>query len=212
MADRVNLLFRIMGEPILPRSRLLVALLVLPLGLALTAPLWHMHFLAPQYPQGLDLYIYAHTVEGDVAEINTLNHYIGMRTLDRSSMSELDWIPFAIGALLLLCLRVAAIGDLRSLVDLAVLFGYFSLFSLARFAYKLYVFGHDLDPKAPFEVEPFTPAILGTKQIAQFTTTSLPAGGSYWVALFAVGLAVALVWNALALWRRSASAQTVRTG
>jgi len=203
MASRVERLFRLMGEPLVTRSRVLLGLLVVPLALAFTAPLWQMHFVAPQYPDGLELYIYAYTVEGDVAEINTLNHYIGMHSIDRAALSDLDWIPFAIGALILLCLRVAAIGDMRSLVDLTVLFLYFSLFSLARFAYKLYVFGHDLDPKAPFNVDPFTPAILGTKEIAQFTTTSLPDGGSYWMGLFAAGLLAALAWNAASLWRRA---------
>jgi len=82
-------------------------------------------------------------------------------------------------------------------------FVYFSIFSLARSAYKLYVFGHDLDPKAPFAIEPFTPAILGTRVIAQLTTTSLPAAGSSRLGLFAVGLLATLVWNGVRLWRRS---------
>ena len=40
-------------------------------------------------------------------------------------------------------------SELRSLIDLCVSFGYFSVFSMARFVYRLYVFGHDLDPRAP---------------------------------------------------------------
>ena len=66
---------------------------------------------------------------------------------------------------------------------------------MARFAYKLYVFGHNLDPTAPFEVEPFTPAILGTKTIANFTVTSLPHLGTVWLALFGTGLLVLVVAN-----------------
>jgi len=184
-----------LGEPLLPRSRVVLALSVVALALTFTAPLWSMDFAAPQYPQGLSLSIFAHTVTGDLQEINTLNHYIGMHRIDRAELSDLDWIPFGIGMLAILCLRVAAIGDLRSLVDLSVLFLYFSAFSGARFVYKLYVFGHDLDPKAPFEVDPFTPAILGTKQIANFTTTSLPALGSLWLVLFGVCLGATLLWN-----------------
>jgi len=195
---------RALGEPLVQSSRLLLALLVLPLGLAFTAPLWRMDFGAPQYPQGLHLRISAHTVEGDINEINTLNHYIGMHRIDRAELSDLDWIPFGLGALALLCLRVAAIGDLRSLVDLCVLFVYFSGFSFARFVYKLYVFGHSLDPMAAISVDPFTPAILGTKQIANFTTTSLPGLGSVWLLLVAVGLAAVFGWN---LWVRLGSAE-----
>jgi hypothetical protein len=193
-----------LGEPLGGRIRIGLAVLVLPLLLSFTGPLWVMQMEAPQYPQGLRLEILPYTVRGDVTEVNTLNHYIGMATIDRAALTDLDWIPFAVGALALLVLRVAAIGDRRSLVDLFVLFAYFSAFSMARFAFKLYVFGHDLDPTAPFDVEPFTPAILGTKQIANFTVTSLPAAGTFWLALFGTGL---LVLTALSLRRAATSAE-----
>lgn len=203
MSERFQIFDRILDGPLVTRSRLLLAALVLPLALSLSAPLWVMYFAAPQYPDGLSLEIFAHTVEGDVQEINTLNHYIGMTRIDRASLSDLDWIPFGIGLLILLVLRVAAIGDVRALIDLSVLFLYFSAFSFARFVYKLYVFGHDLDPKAAITMEPFMPGVLGTKQIANFTTTSLPAGGSVWLGLFGLGLAAALCWNLSARWREA---------
>lgn len=182
-------------EPIDGRARVLIALLVIPLGLSFTQPLWNIHMVAPQYPRGLDLDIYAHTIEGDINEINTLNHYIGMARIDRAELSDLDWIPFALGALILLALRVAAVGDLRALLDLTVLLTYFSIFSVGRFYYKLYVFGHNLDPRAPFTVEPFTPALLGTQQIANFTTTSLPRGATWLIGVFAVGLFALTAWQ-----------------
>jgi hypothetical protein len=178
-----------------PGTRRALLVLVVPLALGFSAPLWHLHMKAPQYPQGLDLEIYAYTVAGDVAEVNTLNHYIGMAKIDRAALSDLDWIPFALGALALLALRVAAVGDLRSLIDLLVLFGYFSAFSMARFYYKLYVFGHNLNPTAPFKMEAFTPPVLGTKQIANFTATSFPGGGTFWIGIFALGLVVLLGLN-----------------
>jgi hypothetical protein len=186
---------RILDEPIRGRVRVLLLVLLVPLGLTFALPLWRIHLQAPQYPAGLDLLIYTHTVSGDVQEVNTLNHYIGMHAIDRASLSDLDWIPFAVGFLMLLTLRAAAIGDNRGLVDLVVLFAYFSVFSMARFAYKLYVFGHDLDPKAPFTVDPFMPALLGSKQIANFTTTSLPEPASFMLVAFGAGTLVALVWS-----------------
>jgi len=195
MDHAIERFYRFLGRPLVFRSRVFLGLLVVPLALAATAPLWRIRLEAPQYPQGLELRIYAHTVDGDLQEVNTLNHYIGMRRIDRATLSDLDWIPFALGALALLTLRVASIGDLRSLVDLCALFAYFSAFSFARFAYQLWVFGHHLDPKAPFRVEPFTPALLGTRQIANFTTTALPGLGTLWIGLFALGLAAALAWN-----------------
>ncbi len=195
--------YRFVRRSLIFRSRVILGLSVIPLAMSFSAPLWNIHMLAPQYPQGLDLRIFAHTIEGDIEEVNTLNHYIGMRRIDRVALTDLDWIPFAIGALVLFTLRVASIGNVRSLIDLAVLFLYFSVFSLGRFAYTLYVFGHDLDPMAPFTVEPFTPAIFGSKQIANFTTTSLPGAGSAWIGVFAAILFGVLVWNLLAFRRGS---------
>ena len=63
----------------------------------------------------------------------------------------------------------------------------------ARFAYRLYTFGHHLDPAAPFKVEPFTPAILGTKQIANFTTHSLPRAGTYLLCAYGLLLATLVI-------------------
>ena len=179
-------------EPI-GRRRWLLLLLLVPLLLALTAPIWQMRFFAPQYPDGLELVIFPYTVSGDVQEVNTLNHYIGMAAIDRAALSDLDFLPFAIGAFSLLLLRVVAIGDVRSLLDLVALYAYFGIFAFARFAYTLYVFGHDLDPKAPFHVEPFTPTLLGTGTIANFTITSLPARGSFYLAAVGGALVAILV-------------------
>jgi hypothetical protein len=195
MRSAIDRFYQNLARPLHFPSRIALGLLVLPLAGAFLAPLWNIHMVAPQYPQGLDLDIYAYTVEGDIQEVNTLNHYIGMARIDRASLTDLDWIPFALGALIVLTLRVASIGDKRSLVDLFVLFAYFSVFSLGRFYLKLYVFGHNLDPEAPFDVEPFMPAVLGTKQIANFTTSAWPRLGTIWVGLYGLGLFLMLAWN-----------------
>jgi hypothetical protein len=184
------------AEPLDDRSRWLLLLLLAPLFLALIAPIWQMRFLAPQYPDGLELVIFPYTVTGDVQEVNTLNHYIGMASIDRAALSDLDFLPFAIGAFALLLLRVVALGDMRSLLDLTALYTYFGAFAFARFAYTLYVFGHNLDPRAPFHVEPFTPTVLGTGTIANFTITSLPARGSFYLAGVGAALVAILVVTA----------------
>ena len=67
------------------RMRLLAVLAAL-VGLgALILPLWEVRLGAPQYPEGLGLRIYAHTVTGikpnDLNNINGLNHYIGMKAI-----------------------------------------------------------------------------------------------------------------------------------
>jgi hypothetical protein len=207
--------YEFLDRPLFGWGRLALAALVIPLVLAFTAPLWKISMKAPQYPKGLSMEIYAHKLEGghegrDIQEINTLNHYIGMHKIDRAELSELDWIPLGLLVLVLLTLRCAAIGNVRALVDLMVVAGFVATYSLGRFVYKLYVFGHNLDPKAPLKVEPFTPAIFGEKQIANFTTWSYPQLGSYYIAIFLAGLAAITTWHLLA--GRVAFVRSLRQG
>ncbi len=195
--------FAFLDRPLYGWARVTLLVLVIPLALSFTQPLWRISLRAPQYPAGLWMEIYTHKVEGgkdgqDIKEINTLNHYIGMHKIDRGELSDLDWIPFAVGLLFVLALRCAAIGNIRALIDLAVLTGYVTVFAFGRFIYKLYVFGHNLDPSAPIKVDPFTPAILGTKQVANFTTTSMPQLGSLLVGIFGTGVFVLLAWHLIA--------------
>jgi copper chaperone NosL len=203
MKDSVARFYAFLDRPLFPMARLALVVLVIPLVLAFSQPLWRISMKAPQYPKGLSMDIYTYKVEGghegrDVKEINTLNHYIGMKTIDRNELTDLDWIPFALGLLLILTLRCAAIGNVRALVDLLVIAGYVSVFAFGRFIYKLYVYGHNLDPEAPFKVKPFTPAILGSKQVANFTTSSWPQLGSILMGVFVVGIAGITAWHLIA--------------
>lgn len=202
MSATMNRFYEVLGRPIQFWTRWLLALAVVPLVLGAFVPLWQIHFMAPQYPKGLDLYVRSYTIEGgnkgiDLPEINTLNHYVGMKKLDPADFADLDFIPFAIGALALLALRVAAIGDVRSLVDLAVLTGYFGAFSLGRFAYMLYRYGHDLDPRAAITMQAFMPPILGTKEMGNFTVSSFPTLGTYLIGIFATIVMGLTLWHLL---------------
>jgi len=132
-----------------------------------------------------------------------------MHKIERGELTDLDWIPFAIGALALVTLRVAVIGDVRSLMDLAALTFYFSIFSAGRFAFKFYTYGHNLDPHAPIHMDPFTPAILGTKQIANFTTSSFPREDTYLIAVFASTVMLLTLWNLRSVVRPASRAVAV---
>jgi hypothetical protein len=197
LVDRFQLF---LDEPIRFESRALLALMVVPLVLSFTQPLWRISMEAPQYPQGLYMDVYAYKLDAghdghDIDEINSLNHYIGMHPIEQSEFADLDWIPFALGLMVILTLRVAAVGDVRSLVDLSVLLSYIGAFSFARFVYKLYVFGHDLDPTAPVNIDPFMPAVLGSKQVANFTTHSWPRWGTAFMAVYAAGVLGVTAWH-----------------
>lgn len=181
--------YSFLDQPIVGWARVVIALAVIPLALAFTQPLWRISMEAPQYPDGLEMSIYSYKLVGgdhghDISEINELNHYIGMHKITRQELKDLDWLPFALGLLILVALRTAAIGNVRTLIDLAVLSSYVLLVAFGRFIYTLYRFGHDLDPHAPIHLAPFTPVIIGTRQIANFTTQSVPSWGSALVGLF----------------------------
>lgn len=198
-----NRFYAFLAQPLEPSARILIFMLVAPLLLSFSLPLWRISMSAPQYPGGLTLDIYAYKIEGGndgqhLQEINTLNHYIGMRSLDRAALSDLDWIPFALGALAIFALRTAAIANVSGLIDLVVITAYVSLFAFGRFVYTLYVFGHNLDPQAPVKVPGFMPAVLGSKQIANFTTHSFPQLGSGLLACFALGIGGVLLWQLVA--------------
>jgi copper chaperone NosL len=183
-------------------SRVLVFLAALALIPTFVIPLWHMTFIAQQYPEGLDLYVYSHDLVGgnkgnDLTEINVLNHYIGMAELRPTDFSELKWIPLVIGLIGVLTLRAATIGNVRAVVDVIVISLYFGGFSMWTFWYKMQYYGANLDPRASVQVEPFMPPIFGYKQVGQFDVWSYPALGSYLFLAFGVLLvgAVLLSWR-----------------
>jgi copper chaperone NosL len=219
MKQPLQKFYDFLDRPLFMSARLVLALSVIPLAFAISQPLWKISMQAPQYPDGLWMEIYPYKLEAGndgqhLAEINNLNHYIGMQTIDRTTLSDLDWIPFALGGLVLLTLRVAAIGNVRSLLDLSVITTYVSLFAFGRFAYTLYTFGHNLDPRAPMNVPGFMPPLLGTKQIANFTTHSMPRLGSLLLGVFVALLIGMTLWHLIAGRRQAAraEAEAARTG
>lgn len=187
-------------RPLSLPSRIAILIGVVALIPVLFFPLWHMTFRSNQYPDGLSLHIYASQLEGgktpqrdDLREINALNHYIGMRPLLESDFSEFSWLPFAIGGLGLLALRAMVVGKMSSLIDVFVLFLYFGLYSFWSFYHRLYLYGHNLDPTAAIKVQPFTPPLLGTQVVGNFTVNSYPGEASYALVAFAVLLAAAIL-------------------
>ena len=183
-----------LATPLTGRSRLLVLLAALALIPALVLPLWHMVFIAQQYPDGLDLFIHSGSLVGgdggnDLTEINVLNHYIGMAELRNEDFTEFKWIPLIVGLIGVIGLRAAAIGTLGSVLDIMVMSIYFGLFSVWSFYHKLYVYGHNLDPKAAVKVDPFTPPVFGHRMVGQFEVWSYPSAGTWFLAAFGLLLA-----------------------
>ena len=191
--------FVFLHKPLNLTSRLLLLAAAAAIAAALFFPLWKLHLVAPQYGDGLDLYIYCYKIQGGglngqhLAEINNLNHYIGMHPLEQADFHEMRWMPFVFGLIILLILRAAVFGQMGNLVDLFALYAYFGVFSIGSFYYRLYTYGHDLDPHAPMRIQPFTPLLIGVKKIANFTEYSFPQTGAY-LLIFSVVLIFIAGW------------------
>jgi len=168
-------------------SRLLVGAAALLLLLLYVLPLWHVRLVAPQYPEGLGMHIHIASVQGatetDLTNINNLNHYIGMKPIQEADFMEMRWMPFVFGLIILMTLRSIVFGEMSNVVDLFAVYSYFGAFSIASFWYRLYEYGHKLDPRAPMHIKPFTPRLIGVEQIANFREASYPMAGAYLLCL-----------------------------
>ncbi|HJS47696.1 MAG TPA: hypothetical protein VJ773_06910 [Gemmatimonadales bacterium] len=182
------------------RSRALVVLAVLLIGVAYVRPLWHIALEAPQYPEGLGMYIWADRITGekpqDLNSINGLNHYIGMKAIVPESIPELRWMPFLLGGLAAFGLLAAATGSRKVLLAWVVLFALLSMAGLADFWKWGYQYGHQLDPTAAIRIPgmAYQPPVVGSKQLLNFRATSWPAlGGLALMASLALGTAALLL-------------------
>jgi copper chaperone NosL len=172
------------------RRQLLLAAAALTLA-AVFLPLWGMTLVSTQYPEGLRMIVFAGRIVGDIAELNALNHYVGMIPISDAFFSELRLLPLGFAVVAAAC---AAAGFLRrrwvAAAPLALMVGLAAggFWTMQR---RLYQFGHDLDPMAAIQIDPFTPPMLGDNQIAQFATYAYFDWGT--ILPLVAGVLVALV-------------------
>jgi copper chaperone NosL len=191
--------------PLRRSSRIAVAVASLALLLLYLTPLWHVGLKAPQYPEGLGMYIWVNKITGekpqDLNSINGLNHYIGMKQILPESFPELRVMPLAVAAAVVGGLLVALIARRKLLYAWTVLFAAGALAGLADFWKWGYRYGHQLDPRAAIKIPgmSYQPPLLGSKQLLNFHATSWPALGG-WIAILVLALLVAL---AVREWREA---------
>lgn len=178
------------------RSRILIALsAVLLIGMYVT-PIWRVFLDAPQYPEGIGMQIWINTVKGakenDLDNINNLNHYIGMKRIVPDAIPELKLMPIIVGVLIAGGLGAAAMGRRRVAQVWVGAFLVIALAGLVDFYKWEYDYGHDLDMENAIIKVPgmtYQPPLIGSKQLLNFTATSIPGAGGY-AAMIALGLAV----------------------
>lgn len=185
------------------QARILIVIAALSIIPAIVLPIWTVTLVAPQYPKGIKMYIYANklteynpelNLTNDTPKIiNALNHYIGMHEIRPDEFKEFKWLPFTIIAFSVLALLSAIVGRWHFATIGWILFILFGVFMLGDFYRWLYEYGHNLNPQAAIKMDPFTPNIIGVKQIANFKVISLPGSGAILMG-FAAILGPIIVW------------------
>jgi copper chaperone NosL len=161
---------------------------------ALAFPLWGFAMAAPQYPdETLHLQIVRTGIVGDVQEVSTLQHFIGVRF--PTELPELRWATGAIvafAALLLFsaCVGAGPIGHFYRVLC-AVALVTFLVVSAVVVQMRLYQVGHHRDPNAPLRgMRNFTPPLVGPVRVGNFTVWSFPhIGGVLLVAAAVLSIA-----------------------
>lgn len=190
-----------------PRSRvlrwlpglLLIAASLLLIG-SIAFPYWGMILEAPQYPGGLKMRLFVNYITGDedtrldeVREIDSLNHYIGMKSMyDAAPIERAIAIPAMIA--MIIGLGIVAFLRRRWLWLLALPAVGFPLVYLADLGLWMRYYGQSLDPYAPLSssIQPFVPPVLGESVIGQFKTVAYVDTGWYMAAAASLLVLVAL--------------------
>lgn len=153
-------------------------------------PIWSVSLEAPNYPkeafpQGIPVFFHFDGYSGEVHEMNTINHYVGMDPMWIGGTIERE-----IGIYALLTLSLGMIYfmayNAKILNYIMLVPASLPLLFIADYSYWLYWFGHNLHDWGAFKIKPFMPTVFGDGKIAQFTTHSYPTIGFYLIV--AIGL------------------------
>ncbi len=150
----------------------------------MSLPIWYVALEAPNYPktafpEGIPVWFHVDGFSGDIHEMNTINHYVGMYPLEAGARLERAAGPFImLGISLLMILFIACHTKWSTWLLLpSALFppGFF-----AFYAGWMYWFGHNMQDWGAFKIKAFMPTALGVGHVAHFTTKSFPSIG-FWV-------------------------------
>lgn len=181
--------------------RILAVLAVVCLLMLFFFPLWRVTLIAPQYPDGVTMYIWINKITGSepgtLQNINILNHYVGMQKIEPDSIPELTYFPWVVGALALFGLVAAALNKSWLYLSWGVVFLILGIAGIYDFYLWEYDYGHNLDPKAPIKVpgQSYQPPLFGSKMLLNFNAISYPGTGG-------IFMGIALFLSFVAFWLR----------
>ena len=166
------------------------------LVIAIFVPIWSIFLNAPQYPEGLAMYIHSNKVSGEYEIINGLNHYIGMKEIHADEFWEFKILPFALGFFAIMCFLAAFLNRRKLLYAVTGIFLLFGVGFVFDFWRWLYDYGHNLNPHAAIIVPgmSYQPPLLGYKQLLNFEVWSYPnIGGGIMIATGVILFILAIV-------------------
>ena len=169
-------------------SKILLITSGIGLIISIFVPLWAIYLEAPQYPEGLGMFLHANKITGDYEIINGLNHYIGMKEIHQEDFWEFKILPYALGFFAALAFLTVFLNNKKWLYFFAALFLIFGVALMVDFYLWEYDYGHNLNPNAAIVVPgmSYQPPLLGFKQLLNFGAYSYPDIGG-WI-MFGVGI------------------------
>ena len=195
------------------KSKILIIIAALMVMLTFVFPLWYIDLEAPQYPEGIGLQIWINQIVGqnphDLANINGLNHYIGMKEIESESIPELKIMPYLMIFMMLFGLMAGILGK-RTLVYIWILlFVIMAAIGMYDFYMWEYDYGHDLNPLAAIKIPgmAYQPPLIGSKMLLNFNAISMPHIATYILAFVVMLAAAALVIDIKVKKKRNESAK-----
>lgn len=168
-------------------SRIVMIIGSLMLLFVFMFPLWSITLEAPQFPEGINMYIWVNQITGDtestLQNMNILNHYIGMQKIEPDSIPELQYFPYVIIFMSALGVLFGLFGNRKTFLIWAILMIILGVLGVYDFYMWEYDYGHNLDPHAPIKVPGmvYQPPLFGAEWLLNFRAISYPALGSYFL-------------------------------
>ena len=160
--------------------RILMTLATLGLLTLFVWPMWRISLYAPQYPDGVHMFIHIDKIDGNspgtLQNINILNHYVGMKFIEPDAIPELQYFPYIVLGLVLLGGLAVYVDRPGVYLSWMILFVCLAILGLYDFYLWEYDYGHNLSETAPIKLPgaSFQPPLLGSKMILNFQADSYP--------------------------------------
>jgi hypothetical protein len=170
-----------------PFPRILFITGSLSLLLIFIAPIWRITLEAPQYPGGITMYIWINKLggktKGTLQNINILNHYVGMQSIEPESIPELKYFPIVIITMSILGVITGFINNPRFWMLWIIVLLILGALGIYDFYLWEYNYGHNLAEDAPIKVPgmAYQPPLIGSKKLLNFNAISYPYFGSLFV-------------------------------